>query len=332
MIRYLLAACLLLLAACGSGSTTPPPPAAAPQSGGTPEAAAFPVTIDHKYGSTTIKAEPKRIVLVGLMEQDALLALGVVPVATTDWLKKHEGAIAPWATAKLGSAPKPTVLVDEGSGPQMEKIAALRPDAIIGLYSGLTQEQYDKLSKIAPTVAQPKQFPDYGIGWQEMTRKVGQVVGKPAQADKLIAESEALIAKARKENPKFEQSTAVIATTWEGYFVYGSNDPRTRLLHSLGFKSPEQLDKVIGDKFGISISKEQTEMLDQDVVIWLAGPQTKEALAKDPVYSSLKVAKEKRDILIDEASDYGSSVSFISVLSLPFLLEKYVPQLAAAVK
>nr|WP_042183100.1 iron-siderophore ABC transporter substrate-binding protein [Kibdelosporangium sp. MJ126-NF4]CEL15355.1 ABC-type Fe3+-siderophore transport system, periplasmic iron-binding component [Kibdelosporangium sp. MJ126-NF4]CTQ95606.1 ABC-type Fe3+-siderophore transport system, periplasmic iron-binding component [Kibdelosporangium sp. MJ126-NF4] len=330
MIRYLLAACLLVLTACGSGSTTTP---SAPQSGsGAAESGAFPVSIEHKYGSTTFKAEPKRIVLVGLMEQDALLALGVVPVATTEWLRKHEGAIAPWAAAKLGNAPKPTVLPNEGSGPEFEKIAALRPDAIIGLYSGLTQEQYDKLTKIAPTVAQPKEYPDYGIGWQEMTRKVGKVVGKSAQADKLVADSEALIAKARKDNPKFEQSTAVIATTWEGYFVYGSQDPRTRLLQSLGFKSPEQLDKVIGDKFGLSISKEQTEMLDQSVVIWLAGPQTKEALEKDPVYSSLKVAREKRDILIDEASDYGSAVSFISVLSLPFLLEKYVPQLAAAVK
>src|SRR5687767_12955225 len=98
MIRYLLAACLLLLTACGSSSTnTTAPPSGASDSSGS----AFPVTVEHKYGSTTVKSEPKRIVLVGLTEQDALLALGVVPVATTDWLKKYEGAINPWAKDKL---------------------------------------------------------------------------------------------------------------------------------------------------------------------------------------------------------------------------------------
>src|SRR5262245_63429953 len=40
---------------------------------------AFPVTIEHKYGSTTIEEEPERVAVVGLTEQDALLALGVVP-------------------------------------------------------------------------------------------------------------------------------------------------------------------------------------------------------------------------------------------------------------
>ncbi|RSM89579.1 iron-siderophore ABC transporter substrate-binding protein [Kibdelosporangium aridum] len=328
MIRYLLAACLLVLTACGSGSSGDN--AAAPQSG--TNASAFPVTIDHKFGSTTIKAEPKRVAVVGLMEQDALLALGIVPVATTQWIKSFDAAIPPWSAGKLGSAPKPTMLVDDGAGPQFEKIAALRPDVIIGLYAGLTQENYDKLSKIAPVVAQPKEYPDYGIGWQELTRKVGQIVGKSAEAEKLVTDSEALITKARKDNPKFEGATAVVATTWEGYFVYGSQDPRTRLLHSLGFKSPPQLDEAIGGQFGASISKERTDLLDQSVMIWLAGDQTKAILDADPLYTSLKVAKEKRDILIQESSEYGSAMSFISVLSLPFLLEKYVPQLAAAVK
>ncbi|MCE7006458.1 iron-siderophore ABC transporter substrate-binding protein [Kibdelosporangium philippinense] len=327
MIRYLLAASLLLLTACGSGSTGT---AAAPQSG--TNSSAFPVTIEHKFGSTTIKSEPKKVAVVGLMEQDALLALGVVPVATTQWIKSFDAAIPTWSTSKLGTAPKPTMLVDDGAGPQFEKIAALRPDVIIGLYAGLTQENYDKLSKIAPVVAQPKEYPDYGIGWQELTKKVGQIVGKPAEADKLVADSEALITKARKDNPKFEGATAVIATTWEGYFVYGSQDPRTRLLHSLGFESPPELDAVIGDKFGASISKERTDLLDQNVLVWLAGDQTKGILDGDPLYQGLKVAKDKRDIQIQESSDYGSAMSFISVLSLPFLLQNYVPQLAAAVK
>jgi iron complex transport system substrate-binding protein len=328
MIRYIVAATLLLLTACGSGSDTQ---AAAPQSGS--NSGAFPVTVAHKFGSTTVKAEPKRIVLVGLTEQDSLLALGIVPVATTDWLKKYDGAINPWAKDKLNGAPLPTVLTD-ASGPEFEKIASLRPDLIIGLYSGLTQEFYDKLSKIAPTVAQPKEYADYGIPWQETTKTVGKLVGKSAEADKLVADTEALIAKARQDNPKFAGASGLMATMWEGYFVYGSQDPRSRILTSLGFKLPEKLDEVIGDKFGASISKERVDLLDQSTIVWLAttAKEGRATLDADPLYMGLRVAKEKRDILLDESTEIGNAASFISVLSMPRLLDALVPQLAAAVK
>ncbi|MBP2320247.1 iron complex transport system substrate-binding protein [Kibdelosporangium banguiense] len=327
--KLLVVSAVLLTAACGSSPTDT---AAPPASAGAPAANAFPVTVEHKYGSTTVKAEPKRIVLVGLTEQDSLLALGIVPVGVTEWLKKYEGAINPWAKDKLNGAPLPTVLVDQ-NGPQFEKIASLRPDLIIGLYSGLTQEAYDTLTKIAPTVAQPKQYNDYGIPWQETTKTVGKLVGKPAEAEKLVADAEARIAKARQDNPKFADATGLMATMWEGYFVYGSQDPRSRILTSLGFKLPEKLDEVIGDKFGASISKERVDLLDQSTIIWLAATaqEGRTALDGDPLYASLKVAKEKRDILLDESTDVGSAASFISVLSLPILLDALVPQLAKSV-
>ena len=93
------------------------------------ESGAFPVTIEHKYGSTTIESEPKRVVVVGLREQDALLALGVVPVATTEWFGKHPGAIFPWAKDELGSAKVPDRAHQHGRHPDREgRRAAPRPD------------------------------------------------------------------------------------------------------------------------------------------------------------------------------------------------------------
>ena len=68
------------------------------------EPSAFPATIAHKYGSTTSSGPPERVVVVGLREQDALLALGVVPVATTEWYGKKPGAIFEWARDELGGA------------------------------------------------------------------------------------------------------------------------------------------------------------------------------------------------------------------------------------
>jgi iron complex transport system substrate-binding protein len=322
--RVLAAASLLLLAACGSSSKG----AVAPTSGD----GAFPLTVPHKFGSTTINAAPKRIVLVGLTEQDPLLALGIVPVATTDWLGKYDAAINPWSLDKLGNAPKPVMLTDK-DGPQYEKIASLRPDLILGLYAGLTQDSYGKLSKIAPTVAQPKEYGDYGVPWQEATRTIGKIVGKAAEADKLVTDAEARITKARQDNPKFEGATVVMATMWEGYFVYGSQDPRSRMMASLGFKLPANLDSVIGDKFGATISKERVDLLDQRVAVWIISnaQQTRAQLDADPLYSSLNVAKQKHDVLIDDKTDYGSAMSFISVLSIPYLMDHLVPDLAKAV-
>ncbi len=168
-------ALLLTVTACGSSDA--PSDAASAGSSAATEEGAFPVTIDHKYGSTTIEAAPKRVVVVGLKEQDDLLALDVVPVATTEWLDDTAGAIYPWATSALGDNAKPEVL-DQADGIQVEKIAALTPDLIIGLYSGMTKQEYTALSKIATTVAQPGDVPDDGISWQDETFTVGEAVGK----------------------------------------------------------------------------------------------------------------------------------------------------------
>ncbi|MGH8908254.1 MAG: ABC transporter substrate-binding protein [Egibacteraceae bacterium] len=118
--------------------------------------AAFPVTIEHKYGATEIREEPRRVVSVGLTEQDAILALGVKPVAVSEWFGEQPYATWPWATDLLGDA-EPAVLRGELN---FERIAGLRPDLILAIYSAITQDEYDTLSQIAPTVAQSGEYID----------------------------------------------------------------------------------------------------------------------------------------------------------------------------
>ncbi|MEU3276039.1 iron-siderophore ABC transporter substrate-binding protein [Streptomyces antibioticus] len=294
---------------------------------------AFPVTITHKFGSTTIESEPKRIVTVGLTDQDSVLALGKVPVGTTEWIGGYKGAVGPWASGKLGGEAAPTVLKDTGTGPQVEKIAALKPDLILSVYGGITKEQYESLSKFAPVVAQPKEYNDYGVPWQEQTETIGKALGKPAEAAAAVKETEAKIDAVKAEHPEFAGKTALTATPYEGIFVFGSQDPRSRLLTNLGFTLPADLDKVIGDQFGANISKERTDLLDQNAIVWIVGDVAKDSakLHKDATYKDLKVVTEGREVYVDESSDYGNAVSFGTVLSLPYELERLVPQLTAAV-
>lgn len=291
--------------------------------------AAFPVTIPHKYGATTIAAAPQRIVTVGLTEQDALLALGIAPVGTTEWFGKHPGAIWPWAQDRLmGDLPE---VVGDAAGVNMEQIAALKPDLILALYSGVTKEQYDLLTQIAPTVAQPAAYVDYGIPWQELTRTVGQAVGKAGEADALVADVEARFAEVRAAHPEFVGASAVVATPYQGIWVYGPEDVRGRFLTTLGFALPEGLAAITGAEFGGNLSMERADLLNVDVIVWLDAADAQGPLG-GPVYASLPVHTEGREVFLSSNGDpLGGATSFVSVLSLPFLLDGLAPRLAAAI-
>ena len=302
-------------------------PAASESSAGTD--AAFPITIEHHYGTTEIKQPPARVVTVGLTDHDAFLALGVVPVGTTEWFGEHPSAIWPWATDKLGDA-KPE-LVGDAETINFERIAALKPDVITALYSGVTQEQYDLLAQIAPTVAQPADKVDYGIAWDELTRTVGRIAGQEQQADELIAGVEDRFAQVRAEHPEFENASAIVATPYEGIWVYGDEDPRGRFLTSLGFKLPAELDSVTGAEFGGNLSLERADLLDVDVIVWL-DPDDAEGPLGGPLYANMDVHTQGREVMLDSFdSTLGGATSFVSVLSLPYLLDGLIPQLAAAV-
>jgi iron complex transport system substrate-binding protein len=316
-----------LLSACGSGDQGTSSSGASAASG--VEAGAVPVTIEHRYGSTTIEKPPERVVVAGLREQDALLALGVVPVGTTEWYGEHPGAIFPWAEEALGDAPRPEVL-DFTDGIEFERIAGLRPDLIIAVYSGLTRKDYDTLSKIAPTVAQPPGQVDWGSSWQDEILTVGRAVGKPKEAEKLRDEAAARLATAAEENPEFKGQTAAVATPYQGVWVYGPQDARSRLLTDLGFTFPEALEDVGGDDFGGQLSGEKLDLLDVGALLWFANPGPAEKVRDNKVYGRLKVRTEGRDVFLPENGELYEATSFISVLSIPLLVDELVPKLAAA--
>jgi iron complex transport system substrate-binding protein len=292
------------------------------------EQGAFPVTLEHKYGSTTLEKAPARVVCVGLTEQDALLALGIVPVAVTKWFGDAPGYIFPWAVDLLGDAELPEVLEDT-NGVQIEKVAALQPDLIIGQYAGLTKKDYELLSAIAPTVAQPGEYADYGAPWDEMAMNVAKAVGQPDKMQALVDDVKQQIADQAAAHPEFRGVTAVVVTGYEGMFVYGPEDPRSRMLVDLGFTFPSEVFGGDMDEFGESLSTERVSDLDQvGVAVWLdyeSDPAAKK------VFEQTSTEQEGRWFDIAEADgSYYVAHSFVTPLSIPYVLERYVPQLAAA--
>lgn len=295
------------------------------------EEGAFPVTIDHKYGSTTIDAAPQRVVTVGLKEQDDCLALGVVPVGSTTWFDMDgDKLFGPWAKDKLGSTPAPEVLTDT-DGIDFEKVAALTPDLIIGLYSGMKQADYDKLTALAPTIAPLKDYQEWGIPWDAQAEVVGRALGRPQQMATLIEGAKSRVQAVKEAHPEFAGKTSLAATPWEGFFVYGSQDPRGRLLTDIGFSLPSDLDATIKNAWGGDLSDERVDLLDVDALVMLVEGNGRKDLEANKTFSSLAVATEDRVVFTAPGDGMYEAFSFLTVLSIGYLVEELAPRMAHAV-
>lgn len=290
--------------------------------------AAFPVTIEHEYGATTIDAEPERVVSIGFGEHDGLLALGVIPVAVRDWYGDQPYATWPWAQDELGDA-TPEVLASTELN--FEQIAALEPDLILGISSGMTDADYATLSAIAPTVAQPGDYIDYGTPWDVSLEITGRAVGRAEAAAQVIAETEQRFADARAAHPEFEGATAAVTFYFEQQpGAYNSQDIRSRALTDLGFVVPPAIDEAAADAFFVSISAEDLSLIDTDVVVWIgAGADTFEAIRTLPTRPTTRAFREGREIVADDL--LSGAFSHASPLSFEYVLDALVPELALAV-
>jgi iron complex transport system substrate-binding protein len=314
-----LALASLALAACGAEEAAEP--ATGDRAGGD-----FPVTIEHKFGSTEIESEPERVVTVGYTEQDAVLALGVRPVGIREFLGGYPFRERPWAREQLGGEEPAAV---GGEEIDFERVAAQRPDLIIGVNSGMTEADYDKLSRIAPTVAQSADHIDFGVPWQEQTRTIGRALGREADADRLVEDVERRFAAAREEHPEFAGSSLILAYGTRGDFgAYSSEDYRVGFFEDLGFESPPKVDELAGDSFFVDFDEEQFRLMDQDVVIMFG---TREDVTADPVFQRLDAVADERVVYLDLEDQFAGALGFSSPLSLPYLLDEAVPSLAAAV-
>ena len=293
---------------------------------------AFPLTVEHTFGETTIDERPERVVTVGLTDHDAVLALGVAPVGVTDWFGDQPYATWPWAQEALGDA-EPEI-VGDGAGLNFESIAALQPDVILALYAGLTESDHDTLSGIAPTVAQPEGVIDYGIGWDEQVLVAGRVLGEAERAEALVADVEQRFADAQAAHPEFAGKQGLVVSPYNDLLsVYAPQDPRGRFMADLGFTQPPEIEELAGDAFSADLSAERGDLLDVDVVVWIVGSIESDVprFDEDPVYSALDVHTGGHEVFVENLSPTGGATSFVTVLSIPFLLDELVPQLADAV-
>ncbi|MGH3794147.1 MAG: iron-siderophore ABC transporter substrate-binding protein [Pseudonocardiaceae bacterium] len=312
------------LTACGTVQDSSQQPGVAPGGG------AFPVTITHKFGSTTIPAPPHRVVVLGgSSATDAVLALGVTPVAVSKDTTTSNG-ISPWLAGKLD--PTKTQLIDTDVTVNAEQIAQLHPDLIlaIGLYT--LEQNYSTLSQIAPTIGYQSEWGKQS--WDQVVQVVGQALGKQAAADRLIADTQAKIAAVKTDYPGLAGKTfSASAANVPGkvFTLVSPDDFAVKLFGQLGLRLTPSLAGVtgVGGNPRAGLGYEQLDKLNADlVVLAFLTPDMQQAVEGSPLYQNMPAVRDGRVTVVDMTAI--TQLANPSVLGIPWLLDKLRPGLEKA--
>jgi iron complex transport system substrate-binding protein len=309
------AAGLLLIAAPAACSSQKPAP--------TTGRAGGPVTITHAFGETTIPEPPKRVVSAGFTGQDDLLALGVVPIAVTNWFGGQPFGVWPWAQPKLGNA-KPVVL-NLDNGIQVQRIAGLKPDLIVATDAGLDEDSYQKLAAIAPTIAQ-SDGNAFFEPWKDQATAIGRAVYQPDQIKSLINEVDQKFAAVAARYPQFKNKKVlllqgkphqdnVVATTGWG----------TEFLTQMGLVIADSITPLAVDQQRAFIPRDKIKPVlgAADLLIWTTESDGDQAgLLANPDVAALKATS------VFTTKDQAGAIAFASPLSYPLVADQ-LPTLIA---
>ncbi|MGW0069247.1 ABC transporter substrate-binding protein [Streptosporangium sandarakinum] len=248
-------------------------------------------TVRHAMGETKVPETPRRVVVLDTDKLDSMVSLGLSPVGAAQAAQNQA-----WPKY-LGSALDATKPVGTLQAPNLEAIAALKPDLILG--SKFRQEQfYDKLNRIAPTVFTEK----VGTTWKENFLLDAESVGKKAQAEKLLADYQS---RARSLGGSEAVKVSIIRFMPGKIRMYGPESFSGIVVGDAGFGRPEpqQLNGAADRRFG-ELSQENLPQADGDVLFYTAygdqAAQDQAAVTAGPLWKNLPVVKDDRAHNVDD--------------------------------
>ncbi len=320
-----------LLAACGRSKS-----ASSTTSGKT-------ISIKHVYGTTEVPADATKVATVAWANQDVLLALGIMPLGFSKqtWGVTDGSGMLPWTKEKVdeltaNGAAQPKLFDDDGGvkiNPQA--VNATKPEVILAVYSGMSKEEYETLSKIAPTVAYPKVA--WGTPWRETIAINATAVGKKTEGDTLVADLEKQVADAVAKHPQIKGKAAAFCYTAEGdatkFGYYTTADPRTAFLSDLGMKVPASVEKTSKENasaFNVDISTENADSLnDFDLIVMYGTESDLAAMQANSLLSQVRAIKNGAVAFVGNSDAMAASTN-PGPLSIPWGIEKYVGLIATA--
>lgn len=250
--------------------------------------------VTHAMGTTDVPDEPQRVVVLTNEGTEALLALGVQPVgAANSWNGD------PWwdhIEAQMGDA----VPVGTESAVNLEQVAALQPDLIIGNMSR-QEEVYPQLSAIAPTVMSERLRGD----WKVNFRLYAEALGRVDRGREVIESYDQRVADLREAlGDRIEEEVSVIRFLAGQIRIYQLDSFSGVLLEDVGFERPEIQNE---DNFAIRTGKESIPDMDGDRIFYFTydtgngdGEALEDEVLSDPLWQSLSAVQAGR---VHEVSD-----------------------------
>lgn len=268
-------------------------------SGGTAPSPTQTRTVVQDAGTVEVPVDPQRVLVLDEYSALAMLALGQKPdlvFATVD--------------SRIGQA----VLAAEGvtvqeekaflASPDVEKIAAARPDMIVMSAAGPLPALSDQINAVAPTVTLP-----YTLPWRDMLAATGTALDRPAETAALVQRLEARAAQVREGLGGNEPTLSILFGYGGGVFTPLEITPLSSLVTEAGFRRiPAELG-LPGTQDGTiaALSPETLGAHEADRAALLTGGYYDAATVRSsPAWAGLAVATENRATDVDGDMWFGS--------------------------
>lgn len=252
-------------------------------------------SVEHAMGAAEVPDDPQRVVVLTNEGTEALLALGVTPVgAVKSWLGD------PWY-AHIADAMEGVTVLGTEHAPNLELIAALQPDLIIG--NKMRQEEiYPQLASIAPTVLSET----LRGAWQENFALYAEALGREEEgAAVLDAFAARTAAIGERLGERTQEEISLVRFMPQATRIYYTDTFAGIILDQIGFARPPAQDK---EAFAEQVTKERIPEMEGDRLFYFVYETGEgDALAAEtdwmdePLWQALEVVKAGNVHRVDDA-------------------------------
>ncbi|MEN2768074.1 iron-siderophore ABC transporter substrate-binding protein [Ornithinibacillus xuwenensis] len=298
----------------------------------------YPITITHALGEAVIESKPERIVTIQWANHDIALALGIVPVgfSAANFGVQDDSGLLPWTKEKLDELGEtnPNVFQDT-DGLDFEAISDANPDVILAAYSGITAEDYETLTQIAPVVAYPTA--PWATTWREQVELNATGMGMKEEGEQLIKDTESLIAEKLSAYPQIEGKKVVwvnfSADDLSQLHIYTPIDSRVAFLEELGMTYPDSVKELITDpeSYSLTLSAENVEALfDADLIVGYGNDELYETIKADPLLGKIP-AVERGSVAFITSDTPLVAAGTPNPLSIAYTIDEYLELIGGAI-
>lgn len=290
----------------------------------------YPRRIHHAFGRTELRSAPRRLVTIGYGDEAAFLALGYRPSAIV-YSGMFASGMTPWCEPQFG-AQKPELL--DGSMIDFEHIARLNPDLIVGVFSQIDAVSYNRLSRVAPTIAY--RSGPWRAGWREQTEIAGAVLGLDERARQLIAETERLLGSYGDVYSDLKGKSFTFGSYFAGssrIVVYLPGETRVDWMIEIGMRpSPgvQRLAEAADGHVAADASLEDLESVAADLLVMWYEPGARAALESQRLFRMFSSVREGRYVVLEDPTEIWAA-SWPSVLAIPYAFPEFLPRMETAV-